>query len=134
MIQDGWEPGGLASPIPSENQKDFIDFQKLTNGSFRNDLGWVILGVMMMVTSFFIAMFPRELPEATERRWKTKREAIHKIRRGSHGVLSLPNTPADLAKVGSQILLPTENSGDNPLPKVSGKRETWSQLTIFPAD
>lgn len=87
-------------------------------------LGWVVLGILMFITSLFIAMFPRELPEAIERRrknLKAKFDVVRETRRESHGVLSLPDNPSDLAKIGSQIIFPPENSGDSPLPKFSGK-------------
>lgn len=71
-------------------------------------LGWVVLGSIMTLTSFTIAMFPRELPSAVLRR---------KLKDNMRG------SQASLARIGSQVAVSStaEATTENAIPKFSGE-------------
>lgn len=72
--------------------------------------GWVVLGTLMAVTSFLIALFPKQLPRAAMRK-KLKREASKVEQIGSCASLAMASTG-----------IVAEQEGIDIMPKISGKK------------
>ncbi|ODN05136.1 Solute carrier organic anion transporter family member 1C1 [Orchesella cincta] len=68
-------------------------------------LGWVVLGVLMVLTSFLIALFPRELPRASLRKQLTQT-----MEAGSQ---------MNLNRAGSKLVVTSEAANENPMPRIS---------------
>ncbi|CAL8069741.1 unnamed protein product [Orchesella dallaii] len=72
-------------------------------------MGWVVLGTLMILTSFLIALFPRELPRATLRKQLTQTIAAS----------TATGSQVNLNRAGSKLVLTSEAANENKIPKIS---------------
>lgn len=72
----------------------------------------------MVLTSFLIAMFPRELPRAKLRKQLTQ------TMEASTAVVAATGSKLNLNRAGSKLVLTSEAATENQIPRISGKKKT----------